>query len=180
MEAGAHLPTLLHNAGYQIAHANEPAQCWQQLYQSGGENLSATPACKGRIIFSVNHAHPDDALSALQAAVVALAQESRRGWRLNLRQRSLQAPNGRQIGLTSLEFIFIKIFSLTEIGQAVSRRQIVHEFGEDYLNYEQNRLDTMVRRLRQKIHTQTGMKLPLSTVRVRGYAFDDVLTLDIL
>ncbi|MCX7219599.1 MAG: helix-turn-helix domain-containing protein [Burkholderiales bacterium] len=99
-------------------------------------------------------------------------------WRLSSRQRSLQAPDGQLTSLTSLEFSFVKIFAMAEVGEAVSRKKIVLAFGEDYLAYDQNRIDTLVRRLRKKMERNARVKLPLNTVRVRGFSFDDVLILD--
>ena len=60
----------------------------------------------------------------------------------------------------------------------MSRRRIVQEFGEDYLTYEQNRIDTLVRRLRSKAARLQGPRLPLNTERLRGYSFGAVLIID--
>ncbi|AKU23448.1 hypothetical protein ACZ75_20295 [Massilia sp. NR 4-1] len=109
---------------------------------------------------------------------MSLARQLAPGWRLSMRHRYLEAPAGQRTELTSLEFNFIKIFAMTEMGEAVSRKQIVQSFGEDYLSYDQNRLDTMVRRLRKKIDSQMGIKLPLNTERVRGFSFGDILIID--
>jgi DNA-binding response OmpR family regulator len=82
------------------------------------------------------------------------------------------------VELTSLEFKFIKNFALVEMNEAVSRKQIVQAFGEDYLSYDQNRIDTMLRRLRKKVESGAGVKLPLNTERVRGFSFGEVLIID--
>jgi len=100
------------------------------------------------------------------------------GWHLSMRHRSLIAPNGQSFELTTLEFTFIKLFALVEKGEAVSRKQIVLSFGEDYLSYDQNRIDTLVRRLRQKTEACSGLRLPLNTERVRGFSFGDTLIID--
>lgn len=99
-------------------------------------------------------------------------------WRLNLRHRRLAAPGGESIALTTLEFCFVRLLALVERGEAVSRRRIVQEFGHDYLNYEQNRIDTLVRRLRGKAARLQGQRLPLNTERLRGYSFGAVLIID--
>jgi len=144
-------------------------------------NASADPG-SGITIFTTNGSEPQQAdatgMPALQAFIVSLARRFTSGWRLSLRNRTLEAPNGVLTRLTSLEFSFIKIFALVDVGEAVSRKKIVQEFGEDYLSYDQNRLDTMVTRLRKKIEVEAKMAIPLHTVRVRGFAFDDVLILD--
>jgi len=82
------------------------------------------------------------------------------------------------VHLTSLEFSFLKLLATIESGEALSRKAIVQAFGEDYLSYDQNRLDTMVKRLRRKVQQEAGLALPLHTVRVKGFAFDDVLVIE--
>ncbi|HEY8050997.1 MAG TPA: helix-turn-helix domain-containing protein, partial [Ramlibacter sp.] len=55
--------------------------------------------------------------------------------------------------------------------EVVQRRAIVEALGEDYLQYDQRRLDTQVRRLRRKVEEACGVHLPLATVRGVGYRF---------
>jgi DNA-binding response OmpR family regulator len=97
---------------------------------------------------------------------------------VSLCKRSLESPQGLRVDLTSLEFEFLKIFSMADVGESISRKKIVQAFNEDYLLYDQNRLDTLVRRLRQKIKLQLDVELPLNTVRIKGFSFDEVLILD--
>ncbi|WP_300750425.1 hypothetical protein [Janthinobacterium sp.] len=107
-----------------------------------------------------------------------LARQLMPGWRLSMGSRCLEAPNRRIVELTSLEFKFIKNFALVEVNEAISRKQIVQAFGEDYLSYDQNRIDTMLRRLRKKVELSVGVKLPLNTERVRGFSFGHILIID--
>jgi DNA-binding response OmpR family regulator len=120
------------------------------------------------------HGQPEQLLDY----ILSLARQLNPGWHLSMRYRRLEAPNGAEMALTSLEFAFIKMFAMVETGEAISRKQIVQAFGEDYLSYDQNRIDTMVRRLRRKAEADLGMKLPLNTERVRGYSFGDLLIID--
>lgn len=114
----------------------------------------------------------------LLTCILNLARQLMPGWRLSMGNRCLEAPNRRIVELTSLEFKFIKNFALVEINEAVSRKQIVQAFGEDYLSYDQNRIDTMLRRLRKKVESGAGVKLPLNTERVRGFSFGEALIID--
>ncbi|HEV3105678.1 MAG TPA: winged helix-turn-helix domain-containing protein [Trinickia sp.] len=155
---------LLSHAGYQV-----------DLGQ-GSHASPAHPASndvrKAVTIFQVERGHP------LQLCLENLVGFAGRPWRLSLHQRCLVAPNDNSTKLTSLEFTLIKVFATMEKGEIVSRRRITDEFGEHYLSYDQNRLDTTVMRLRKKVKMQLGMALPLNTVRVRGFSFDDWLLLD--
>lgn len=192
-EHGNELQSLLTGAGYQVEHlqqSGQPGWRWQTAnrahdeHQAKGHDPDRSGVnCRGVILLTPvlepDAPHGSDGLPRLQSAVLRLARQMSQGWRLNLRQHILIGPSGPQVQLTTLEYTFIKILSMAEVGQVISRKQIVKEFGEDYLSYDQNRIDTMVRRLRKKVLDTTALKLPLSTIRVRGFAFDDVLSLDI-
>jgi hypothetical protein len=184
---------MFQSAGYQVIEVKDAVACCRhlkaELQPSGYLAIPAPPAAdadgqpKGVTIFSPGAAtgaevRPGDRPARLLECILSLARQLNPGWRLSMRYRRLQAPNGHTVKLTSLEFNFIKIFAMAEIGEAVSRKQIVQSFGEDYLSYDQNRIDTMVRRLRQKVESGAQVKLPLNTERVRGYSFGDLLIIE--
>lgn len=186
------LATLFQSAGYQVIEVKDLVSCWSRLkdeLRPSNESLSihkpgvaAAAAPKGVTIFNAGSIGENPAVIQRQpqllSYILTLARQLTPGWRLSMRHRRLEAPNGGTIPLTSLEFTFIKIFALVDVGEAVSRKQIVQAFGEDYLSYDQNRIDTMVRRLRKKIEAVAGVKLPLNTERVRGFSFGDILIID--
>jgi DNA-binding winged helix-turn-helix (wHTH) protein len=155
---------LFSSAGYRINWGKLPNEtlAWQQ----GVEPYKSITILKIDL----------EQLSLLQTANHAVGTTL--PWRLSLHQRSLIAPNSKKTKLTSLEFTLIKIFALTEMGQVASRKKIIDEFGEHYLSYDQNRLDTMITRLRKKVKNRLELTLPLNTVRVRGFSFDDLLILE--
>ena len=62
-------------------------------------------------------------------------------------------------------------------GSVVHRRTIVEALGEDYLQYDQRRLDTQMRRLRRRVEQAGGLQLPVATVRAVGYRFFQPLEL---
>ena len=182
------LAQIFQQAGYEVNEAKDIISCCRQLQAEfraprfmsmPGETRRAGQAPGVTILQAAPGSGRDAQQSNLLTCILNLARHLAPGWRLNLRHRRLEAPAGAgSVELTSLEFSFVKIFTMVETGEAVSRRRIVQEFGEDYLNYEQNRLDTMVRRLRRKVEETIGVKLPLNTERVRGYSFGDVLIID--
>ncbi|SDX42127.1 Transcriptional regulatory protein, C terminal [Collimonas sp. OK242] len=152
------------SAGYQIN--------WSETSATFLAGQSLREQNKSITILQIDHTHPflPDIANLTQGLMVP--------WRLSLHQRTLTAPNNNKIKLTSLEFTLIKTFALLEVGEVASRKKIIDEFGEHYLSYDQNRLDTMIMRLRKKIRHGLGLTLPLNTVRVRGFSFDDLLILD--
>ncbi len=187
-EAYAHeLAAIFRNTGYQIVDVKDLIAHGRLL---GGASNSfpyhpppvADAERNGVTIFDASAVYGAGGLeehrSELLNCILSLARQLNPGWHLSMRERLLEAPNGETINLTSLEFSFLKIFSMVEVNEAVSRKKIVKEFGEDYLSYDQNRIDTMVKRLRRKIETQLRVKLPLNTERVRGFSFGDVLIID--
>lgn len=191
-DATAELAHIFQNAGYEVIEVKDVVSCCRQLRadavpaaKQGANALGSLPATEPHraIIFNANAIKPGLGADAndqqLRECIVSLARQLTPGWRLSLRHRHLETPQGALIELTSLEFTFIKMFTMVEVGEAVSRKQIVQAFGEDYLSYDQNRLDTMVRRLRQKIDSRTGIKLPLNTERVRGFSFGATLIIDL-
>ncbi len=111
-------------------------------------------------------------LPELAAIVTALSRRlpAKASWELSLIAHQIRPPQGQPIPLTTLEFTFFKALGQAS-GRPVSRRELVTEFGEDYLLYDQNRLDTLVRRLRQKIEKDSGSELPVHTVRAVGFVF---------
>ncbi|UGQ48926.1 helix-turn-helix domain-containing protein [Massilia endophytica] len=184
------LARIFQNAGYQVIEMKDAVACCRHLQSELSRAQQYIPIqapvpeektgqTRGVTIF--NPAAGKDAPQhrpQLLASILSLARQLNPGWRLSMRYRRLDCPSGAGAQLTTLEFNFIKIFATVEIGEVVSRKQIVQSFGEDYLSYDQNRIDTMVRRLRQKIENSMGMKLPLNTERVRGYSFGDLLIID--
>jgi DNA-binding response OmpR family regulator len=62
-----------------------------------------------------------------------------------------------------------------EAQQVVRRQAIVEALGEDYLQYDQRRLDTQMRRLRRRVEQACGLQLPVATVRGVGFRFFQAL-----
>lgn len=91
-------------------------------------------------------------------------------WRLEAGPRALHAPNQRVLRLSHQDMLVLKQL-MGCAGENVSRRQIVEALGEDWLTYDQRRLDTQVRRLRRNVEQATGLELPLKTLRNNGYCF---------
>ncbi|MBP7566128.1 MAG: winged helix-turn-helix domain-containing protein, partial [Burkholderiaceae bacterium] len=56
-------------------------------------------------------------------------------------------------------------------GDYVTREAIVKALGEDWLSYDQRRLDTQMRRLRRKVEEACGLRLPITTLRGVGFRF---------
>ena len=90
-------------------------------------------------------------------------------WQLSARPRRLVSSNGVIIPLSEQDHVVLR--ALMRGGPCVTRRAVIEALGEDYLSYDQRRLDTQMRRLRSKVMQACGQELPVSTLRAKGYRF---------
>jgi DNA-binding response OmpR family regulator len=88
-------------------------------------------------------------------------------WRHSGAPPRLFPPGRGPIPLSAQDYTVLK--ALATGSDCVHREAIVAALGEDYLQYDQRRLDTQMRRLRRKVEEASGLKLPISTVRSVGY-----------
>lgn len=100
--------------------------------------------------------------------------ESAPRWKLHGSPARLIPPGLAAIPLSAHDHVVL--LALGQGAQRVVRRQaIVEALGEDYLQYDQRRLDTQMRRLRRRVEQACGLKLPVATVRAVGYRFFQAL-----
>ncbi|MBG6223113.1 DNA-binding response OmpR family regulator [Janthinobacterium sp. CAN_S1] len=102
------------------------------------------------------------------AAAVSVAPVT--AWVLELGPRRLLPPGGEAIALSQQDATVLHVL-MAEPEHIVSRQQIVQSMDEDFLSYDQRRLDTQISRLRRKVEQACGMTLPINTARNAGYQF---------
>ena len=90
-------------------------------------------------------------------------------WKLCASPPRLIPPGLSAIPLSAQDYTVL--LALARDVPCVSRRDIVEALGEDYLQYDQRRLDTQMRRLRRKVEEASGLKLPVATLRGAGFRF---------
>lgn len=101
----------------------------------------------------------------------AVAEPSEESWLLSPLQWYITSPEGKSITLTLSEIRLLRTVADWS-GRPVSRLKIIKGLGADPAHYDERRLETLIRRLRQKVRAETdGQSLPLITVRGVGYAF---------
>lgn len=116
-------------------------------------------------------------LSELSATVSALErrlqgprpQTQQQAWVLQSSPRQLIPPGHQPISLSTQDFLVLR--AIIAGGESVSRAVIVEALGANYLDYDQRRLDTQMRRLRKKVLEACGEELPISTLRSVGFCF---------
>lgn len=92
-------------------------------------------------------------------------------WQLCSSPPCLVPPGAPPIPLSHQDYTVLS--ALAANGKGVSRKEIIQALGKDYLQYDQRRLDTQMRRLRRKVEQACGLRLPVATLRGVGYRFYD-------
>lgn len=114
-------------------------------------------------------------LQEIAATVAALSRrlgvDAKPRWVLTDAPRQLIAPSGTVIPLSGQDHTVLH--ALASSHDYVTREAIVIALGGNYLDYDQRRLDTQMRRLRRKVEEACGLALPVSTLRGTGYRFHD-------
>jgi DNA-binding response OmpR family regulator len=99
-------------------------------------------------------------------------------WRLHLRRLELVSPQGQVIQLSLNEARILLALSKAS-GNMVSARKLVEVLGEDWMQYEKNRLELLLSRLRQKIRATKELGInPIKSVRNEGYQMTIVLSVE--
>jgi PAS domain S-box-containing protein len=101
------------------------------------------------------------------ARAETLDESGASSWRLCGSPPRLIPPGRTAVPLSAQDYTVM--LALARGGECVHRRAIVRALGEDYLQYDQRRLDTQMRRLRRKVEQACGLQLPVATVRGVGY-----------
>ena len=84
--------------------------------------------------------------------------------------RRLIIPGAPAVPLSQQDLLVLRCL-MSQPGENISRRQIIEALGFDYLDYDQRRLDTQMRRLRRRVEDVSGQTLPVKTLRNSGYCF---------
>ena len=90
-------------------------------------------------------------------------------WRLSTSDYHLYSPGNTKIKLTVREFKFLKL--LFETDKVVTKEEIKRQIiGGEYFTADQ-RIALLVARLRKKVHTETGLSIPIKSDYTNGYVF---------
>ncbi len=118
-------------------------------------------------------------LRELEAAINTLSRRlaidepedvSPQQWIFDRQEWSLVAPNGIRVALTAAEFSLMS--TLAECpGTSVSAGAIMEALGKVAIDTNRRSLDSVLSRLRRKIEEETGVELPIRSVRSVGYVF---------
>jgi DNA-binding response OmpR family regulator len=92
-------------------------------------------------------------------------------WYFSRNEWRLVAPSGISLTLSHLEFSLMEML-VKSLGKPVKKKDIISVgFGLDPLAYDNRRLDSIVSRLRRKIHDAYPLSQPIKVVHSVGYIF---------
>jgi two-component system, OmpR family, response regulator PhoP len=92
-------------------------------------------------------------------------------WRLDSYNWQLISPHGEMISLTANEHSLVRALVANK-GQVVPRDVLIGALTREVYEFDPHRLEMMVHRLRKKAMLFSAEKLPLITVRGKGYLLD--------
>ena len=141
------------------------------LTARGGTPDKVAGLDEGADYYLAKTADLDEVAAKLAALKRRLAQPEASGcWILEIGRRRLLPPGQSAISLSQQDVTVLHAL-MAAPGEIVSRQSIVQALGEDFLHYDQRRLDTQMRRLRRKAEETLGIPLPVNTSRNVGYSF---------
>lgn len=96
--------------------------------------------------------------------------DRRRYWRLNPSQLELKAPDGKTISLAHNECCILRA-AVKADGKLLSRKTLIEAMGQNFLLYDERRLETIISRLRRKLAPHSPNGFPVRGVKGQGYLF---------
>lgn len=91
-------------------------------------------------------------------------------WRLDRVRQLLHIPMGIPVSLSQAECLLLQsIFSSPD--RFIERQHLLEAFASKSVDINGPRLETLVSRLRSKVHSESGLKLPIRAWYGRGYSF---------
>jgi DNA-binding response OmpR family regulator len=91
-------------------------------------------------------------------------------WVLLAREWILISPKGQRVKLTYNEKTILQTLAQAP-GEVISKEVIAEHLGYPANLYDYRRLEIIIRRLRNKVEQDIGMRLPLETANRKGYSF---------
>lgn len=89
-------------------------------------------------------------------------------WRLDNAKRNLKKTCGQHIPLTATEGQIL--YTLAKVApKPVSRKSLTESIGENYIHYDERRLETLISRLRRKLKLTGSPSATIKAARGQGY-----------
>jgi len=112
----------------------------------------------------------EEASLVVHNLLTRLRKKTDETWTLFTREWVLQSPFGHLAKLTYNEKTILEVLGVNP-GEVASKETIAEKLGYSPSVYDFRRLEIIIRRLRNKIEHQLGIRLPLETANRKGYSF---------
>lgn len=106
------------------------------------------------------------------AAAASLLPAAPNGWHLDAGRARLRTPDGEELELTHMETVFLSRL-MSVAGTPVTRDALLTELCRPNTYNNLRNLDNCAARLRRKVHSLTGLQLPVRACYGQGYAFGE-------
>lgn len=91
-------------------------------------------------------------------------------WLLDSSQLNLIVPDGRQVPLSYNEWRVLRAVANAD-GNLVSRKVLIEALDQNFLHYDERRLESLISRLRRKLAPYAPDGFPVRGVKGQGYLF---------
>lgn len=98
-------------------------------------------------------------------------------WRIDASRLELMPPDGHPIRLSHNESCIL-LAAASAKGQLVSRKALIESMGQNFLHYDERRLETLISRLRRKLASRNQYDFPVRAAKGQGYLFGVALQVE--
>lgn len=137
---------------------------------SGGSSMNALPAGHDADILVLGAPRDSAHIAVVKSVPLPKVVNGQTPWRLNSLQLELTAPDGQQIYLSHDECCILQAAARAN-GQLLGRKTLIEALGQNFLHYDERRLEALISRLRRRLGSYDPDGFPIRAVRGHGYLF---------
>lgn len=135
-----------------------------------GENLTAWLAAQGVDVSALYLPNENERPATISTPPDKLNSNKQARWQLISSQLELITPDGSFIHLSHNEFCILRAAANAN-GNLVSRKMLIEALGQNFLHYDERRLEALISRLRRKLASYAPEGFPIRGVKGQGYLF---------
>jgi len=166
----------------EVISTNDSNLIWLRSNQSTCNKGTVVVSCqKGQLIrliarkagadvFLLRPVSHDEMATVVRNLMYRMQNKNASYWKIKPREWLLISPENNYIKLTFSEKIILERLA-QKPGGVVSKDIIAEALGYSPDVYDFRRLEIIIRRLRNKVQTSAGARLPLDTANRKGYSF---------
>ena len=114
---------------------------------------------------------PASVVTLQKTSPAATQTEATPGWLLDSSRLEIIAPDGMMIPLSYNEYRILRAAASAN-GHPVSRKTLITALDEDFLRYDERRLEMLISRLRRKLAPHALAEFSVRAIKGHGYLFN--------